>query len=28
MKISLIGNCQTMALTWYLKQLNKDFDVK
>lgn len=27
-KISLIGNCQTMALTWYLQQLSKDFDVK
>lgn len=27
-KISLIGNCQTLALTWYLQQLNKDFDVQ
>jgi hypothetical protein len=28
MKISLIGNCQTKALTWYIEQLNENFDVK
>ena len=28
MKISLLGNCQTKALTWYIQQLNLDFDVK
>jgi len=28
MKITLIGNCQTKALTWYIQQLNSDFDVK
>jgi len=28
MKITLLGNCQTMALTFYLQQLNKDFDVQ
>ena len=28
MKISLLGNCQTKALSWYLEQLNKSFDVK
>ena len=28
MKISLIGNCQTKALSWYIQQLNSDFDVK
>lgn len=28
MKISTIGNCQTQALTWYIKKLNPKFDVK
>ena len=28
MKISLIGNCQIKALTWFTQQLNSDFDVK
>lgn len=28
MKISLIGNCQIKALTWYIQELNSDFDVK
>ena len=28
MKISLIGNCQAKALTWYLSELDKNFDVK
>jgi len=28
MKITLIGNCQTKALTWYIQQLDSDFDVK
>ena len=28
MKITLLGNCQTKALTWYIGQLNLDFDVK
>lgn len=28
MKITLIGNCQTFALTWYLGQLNSNFDTK
>lgn len=28
MKITLLGNCQTKALTWYIEQLNKNFDVK
>lgn len=27
-KVSLIGNCQIKALTWYIQQLNSDFDVK
>jgi hypothetical protein len=28
MKITLLGNCQTKALTWYIQQLNENFDVK
>jgi hypothetical protein len=28
MKITLFGNCQTKALTWYVEQLNENFDVK
>lgn len=28
MKISLIGNCQMKALTWFIQQLNEDFDVR
>ena len=28
MKITLLGNCQTKALTWYIQQLNSNFDVK
>ena len=28
MNISLIGNCQIKALTWYTQQLNSNFDVK
>lgn len=28
MKITLLGNCQTKALTWYIEQLNENFDVK
>jgi len=28
MKITLLGNCQTKALTWYIQQLNDNFDVK
>ena len=28
MKITLLGNCQTKALTWYIQQLNLDFDVQ
>jgi hypothetical protein len=28
MKITLLGNCQTKALTWYIQQLNEKFDVK
>lgn len=28
MKITIIGNCVNKALTWYIQQLNKDFDVK
>jgi len=28
MKITLIGNCVNKALTWYIQQLNSDFDVK
>ena len=27
-KISLIGNCQTKALTWYIQQLDPSFDVE
>lgn len=27
-KITLIGNCQTKALTWYIQQLSSSFDVK
>lgn len=26
MKITLLGNCQTKALTWYIQQLNSQFD--
>jgi len=26
--ITLIGNCQTKTLTWYLQQINPDFNVK
>lgn len=28
MKITLLGNCQTKALTWYIQQLNSNFDVR
>ena len=28
MNVSLIGNYQTKALTWYIQQLNANFDVK
>ncbi len=28
MKITLLGNCQTKGLTWYIEQLNDNFDVK
>ena len=28
MKITIIGNCVNKALTWYIQQLNSDFDVK
>ncbi len=28
MKISLLGNCQTKALTWYIQELNSNFDVQ
>ena len=28
MKITLLGNCQTKALTWYIQQLDQRFDVK
>ncbi len=28
MKITLVGNCQTKALTWYIQQLNENFEVK
>lgn len=28
MKITLLGNCQTKALTWYIQQLNENFNVK
>jgi hypothetical protein len=28
MKITLLGNCQTKALTWYIQQINLNFDVK
>ena len=27
MKITLLGNCVNKALTWYIQQLDKDFDV-
>ena len=28
MKITLLGNCQTKALTWYIQQLNSNFNVR
>ena len=28
MKITLLGNCQTKALSWYIQQLDASFDVK
>ena len=28
MKITLLGNCQTKALTWYIQQLNPNFNVQ
>ena len=28
MKITTIGNCQTKALTWYIQQLDSNFNVK
>ncbi len=28
MKITLLGNCQTKALTWYIQQLNENFNLK
>jgi len=28
MKITLLGNCQTRALTWYIQQINVNYDVK
>jgi len=28
MKVTLLGNCQMKALTWYIQQLNLNFDVK
>lgn len=27
-KVTLLGNCQTKALTWYIQQLNPEFDVQ
>ena len=27
-KITLLGNCQTRALTWYIQQINVNYDVK
>jgi len=27
MNITLLGNCQTLALTWYLQELNSNFNV-
>ena len=28
MNITLLGNCQTKALSWYIQQLDLDFDIK
>lgn len=28
MRITLLGNCQTKALSWYIEQLDQNFDVK
>lgn len=28
MRITLLGNCQTKALAWYIQQLNSSFDVR
>ena len=28
MKITLLGNCQTKALSWYIRQLDSSFDVQ